>query len=309
MPSMYLAPSDLTTYGVTNATTAQILEASLLLDAYLKRPEGLMWMPDSIGQPCYTAGLSSPTSFPVSGGIAAGQNVVVPLPTGLQLSITGQLGNVVILDRASATQGQAGLVEACVIGSMTSTSITLKNVANTHAAGVVVEFGLTIREQRTLPQKRSIARLGSWPIARVHSGLGSYRYGRRDDQQGGLYADQSVLALMQTFGGPPEWIPFDVTAGDWSDITNEVWIPSGVFLAYYSDVRIYYVAGFSQANIPSLVKQVVASIIKAKINTSDLTGGVKMARAGDSAIMRFENSVLDADTREMLAPYRARLLV
>jgi hypothetical protein len=254
------------------------------------------------------AGLSPAISFPVTGGIAAGQNVVVPLPTGLQLSITGQLGNVVILDRASATQGQAGLVEACVIGSMTSTTLTLLNVRNTHATGVTVEFGLTIREQRTLPQKRSIMRLGSWPIARVHSGLGSYRYGRRDDQQGGLYADQSVLSLMQTFGGPPEWIPFDVTAGDWSDITNEVWIPSGVFLAYYSDVRIYYVAGFSQANIPPLIKQVVASVITAKINTSDLTGGVKMARAGDTAIMRFENSVLDADTRAMLAPYRARLL-
>jgi hypothetical protein len=26
-----------------------------------------------------------------------------------------------------------------------------------------------------------------------------------------------VLALMQTFGGPPEWVPWDVTATDFSE--------------------------------------------------------------------------------------------
>jgi hypothetical protein len=303
MPSAYLAPADYIPYGVPNATAAQVQAASLLLDAYLKRPEGLQWLPDYAGLPCCMAGLSPHFSFAVAAGIPAGQNVVIPAPAGL-LSIVGQSGNVVVLDRATPTA-----TEACVISAMTSTTLTLANVAQSHAAGVVVEFGLVINEQRTLPQKRSIMRLGSWPIARIHSMLGSYRYGRRDDQQGGLYADQSVLALMQTFGGPPEWIQVDVTAGDWSSITNEVWIPSGIYLAYYSDVRVYYVAGFSQANIPPIIKQVTADIITAKLNTSDLTGGVKMARAGDTALMRFENSVLDADTRAMLATYKARVLV
>jgi hypothetical protein len=35
MPSAYLAGSDLATYGVPNATAQQILNASLLIDAYL----------------------------------------------------------------------------------------------------------------------------------------------------------------------------------------------------------------------------------------------------------------------------------
>jgi hypothetical protein len=304
MPSAYLAGSDLAIYGVPNATAQQILNASMLIDAYLGRPEGLQWLPDAAGLPCYMAGLSASLSLTLPANIQPGQNVQVAVPGASTLSVFGSLGDVVILDRANATA-----CEACVISSTQPNQITLQSVSYAHGQGATLDFGMVIREQKTLPPKRSITRVGSWPIVRIHSGLGSYRYGRRSEQQAGLYADQSVLALMQTFGGPPEWIPWDVTAADFSEITNEVWIPSGIFLAYYSDVRIFYVAGFNQANIPPIIKQVTANIITAGLNTQNMAGGIKVAKAGDTMLQRFEATVIDADTKRQLDMYKARRFV
>jgi hypothetical protein len=304
MPSAYLAGSDLAIYGVPNATAQQILNASMLIDAYLGRPEGLQWLPDAAGLPCYMAGLSASLSLTLPANIQPGQNVQVAVPGASTLSVFGSVGDVVILDRANSSA-----CEACVIASTQPNQITLQSVSYAHGQGATLDFGMVIREQKTLPPKRSITRVGSWPIVRIHSGLGSYRYGRRSEQQAGLYADQSVLALMQTFGGPPEWIPWDVTAADFSEITNEVWIPSGIFLAYYSDVRIFYVAGFNQANIPPIIKQVTANIITAGLNTQNMAGGIKVAKAGDTMLQRFEATVIDADTKRQLDMYKARRFV
>jgi hypothetical protein len=250
------------------------------------------------------AALSSSLSLTLPAAIEAGKNVQVLITGAGTLSVFGSGGDVVILDRASSSA-----CEACVIGSTTHDSVTLCNVQYNHAQGATFDVGLTIREQKTLPPKRSITRVASWPIVRIHSGLGSYRYGRRSEQQAGLYADQSVLALMQTFGGPPEWIPWDVRAADFSEITNELWVPSGIFLAYYSDVRIFYVAGFNQANIPPIIKQVTADIITAGLNTQNMVGGVKVAKARDTMLQRFEATVLDADTKQQLGMYKARRFV
>ena len=305
MPSAYLSGSDLAAYGIPNATNQQVVAASALLDAYLDRREGLQWMPDYAGLPCYMAGLSAPLSFTLSGAVSAGTIVQVTLPGGgaSGLSTYGSMGDVVILDRLSPT-----LCEACVIGSVQPGYIVLNSVANNHPAPTV-DFGLVISEQITMPPKRSVTRLKSWPMVRLHSGLGSYRYGRRSEQQAGLYADQSIMSLMQTFGGPPQWIPWNVTAADYSINNNELWVPSGIFLAYYSDIRVFYVAGYSQANIPPVIKQVMANIITAGLATFDLQGGVKSSKAGDSQLQRFRASLIDEDTYRQLAPYRARWFV
>jgi hypothetical protein len=309
MPSAYLSQDDLNIYDVPTATNAQILSASALVDAYLKRPEGLQWMPDYAGNPCYMSALTPTFSFTLPAPISPGINVSIPTSIAGYVSAYGQVGNVVLIDRLSGVQGKPTNCEACVIGSITSTAIVLNSVGASHAQGATVEFGMVIREQKSLPSKRSLTRLSRWPIARLISGLGSYRYGRRDEQNAGLYADQSVLALMQTFGGPPEWLAWNTTTADYSEVTNEVWIPSGIFLAYYSDVRIFYVAGYQAASIPPCIKQATAGIIQGKINATGLQGGMKEAKAGQSALQRFESTVLDDDLRAQLAPYRALMLV
>jgi hypothetical protein len=313
MPSEYLAQSELVAYGVPNATAPQIQAASSLIDAYLQRTAGLQWMPDLQGLPCYMAGLTSGLAIPLPQTIGPGQNINVTLPgpasgNGI-VSQIGMIGSVVILDRASTNKGGTNNVEACVVSAMFNNTITLGNVIGTHQAGTLMEFGLVTAEQRTLPSTRTIARLGNWPIRRILSGLGSYRYGRRNDQQAGLYDDRNLISIMQTFGGPPAWQPFVVNQGDFNEITGEVWIPTGIYMSYYSDVRLYYVSGYPQLGIPFPVKQACAAIIQGNINTADMVGGVKMAKAGDTALQRFTNSVLDEDTRAQLNQYKPRLYV
>lgn len=300
MPSAYLAQNEYIDYGVATTTPQLVLSASSLVDAYLRKKEGLQYMTDAAGLPTYMAGLSPSLTLTIAGGVAAGTNVVVPITSGL--SITGALGDAVILDRSVKAA-----CEACVISAVTKTSLTLASVVNSHPSATTIEFGLTINEQISMPAKRSMVRIGSTPIVRLISGLGSYRYGRRIDQQAGLYSDSSLLDLMQTFGGPPAWLPFDVSQADFNMMTGELWIPSGIFLAYCSDVRLYYIAGFTQANIPPIVKNATAKAILAGLNTADLVGGVKRAQAGGSVIERFANTILSDDERAQLDMYRAKL--
>lgn len=305
MPSAYIADLDLPAYGVPSATAAQVTAASTLVDSYLKRPEGLQWKPDAAGLPCYMAGLTPVITLKCQQAISAGTNIVVPITTtsGV-MTVSGSVGDVVILDRAAA-----GAVEACVISSVTPTGIVLQSVANAHTAPFTIDFGLVISEQRTLPAKRAVTRVSAWPIARMMSIAGSYRYGRRSQQNSGLYCDQNLMSITQVFGGPPEWTLVEVTQADFDPTSGEVWIPSGIYATNFSDVRMRFVAGFSQANIPPIIKQATATAITAGLATADLVGGIKMARAGASALEKFSDSIVDADLRQQLDLFRARLFV
>jgi hypothetical protein len=307
MPSAYLALAEIAAFGVPNATSAQIVSASAIVDAYLRRPEGLQWLPDYSGAPCYMAGLPPTFTLKATGAVTAGVNVSVPVTVpGGMLSTFGSVGDVVIFDRASSTA-----VEACVISSVAPGAIVLANVAQSHASGASLDFGLVIREQRSMPAKRTVTRLANWPIARLISGLGTYRTGRRSQQNAGEYIDQGMLSILQAFGGAsPQWYPFDPATADVNPATGEIWIPSnGVYMSLFSDVRLYYVAGFSQGAIPTAVKNATAAAILGGMNSANLAGGLKMAKAGDTALERFANSVIDADIRAQLDMYRPRLFL
>lgn len=317
MPSAYLLRSELPAFGVgSHATDAQITQASALVDSYLGRKAGLQWMPDYSGLPCYMAALTPSLSIKLPSAISPGANVTVTLPgpnpgnmgNGLA-STTGIVGTTVVIDRATSLKTGSGtdnVCEACVITNVVGNTVTLLNVQQPHSMGALMEWGLVISEQRPLPSKRAITRLADWPIVRIHAGSGAYRYGRRNDQQAGLYDDRNLLSIMQTFGGPPAWQLFSTIACDFSDVTNEVWIPSGIQMAYYSDVRLWYVAGYPQESIPTPVKFATAGIIKGGVNTEGLQGGLKMAKAGDTALERFSATVLDDDLRNELNPFRSR---
>src|SRR6185312_7434160 len=196
MPSAYIQMDELDDFDLPAATTeGQIRAASVLVDAYLKRPEGLAWSPDYNGDPCYMSGLVPRLTKKSAGALAPGQSVSIDFTAGAGVvNIVGYTNQAVILDR-----GNTAAVEACVVQSVQPNGIILANVTQSHNAGCTIDFGLTIEAQRRLPAKRSLTQLGSWPVVRLISGAGSYRYGRRSEQQAGLYADQSVLAMMQTF--------------------------------------------------------------------------------------------------------------
>jgi hypothetical protein len=301
-PVSYLVGADLANYGVPGATAAQAQQASQLVNGHLKRPEGLVWAPDAAGNPAYMAGLDPQITYKAPGGIAAGAAVTVPLTGGpVTLDL---IGEALVLDR-----GNSATVETAVVSGAdpVGKTITLGRVANAHSVNCPLDRGCTIFEERPLPAERSLARVARWPVVSLLSGLGRYAYGRRSSQaEGSVEEFNLLLATVSHFGGPPQWLPFDVGNASFNVTTGEVWVPSGVLLAYYSEVRLWYVAGWAQANVPADIKQACANIIQTLTNLGGNLGA-KMVRAGDTAIQRGAATLFDDNTKDLLGPYMARL--
>lgn len=301
--SEYLAGADLALYGVPTATPAQIQQASNLVDAYCDRPEGLAFSLDFQKRPCFMSGLTPSIGFTLPGSISPGQNIVITPADGFISE--DLLGEVLIADRATPSATEAVVVSAV---NPQAGTFTLQIVGASHDAGTILEAGLVLAEERPLPSKRSITRVSKFPLVRLLSGMGRYAYGRRSDQVAGLYNDTNLLAALQTFGGPPAWVPFDITQASISASTGEVWVPAGLLLAYYSDVKLRYVAGYPVTALPSKIKQATAALASALAEYPDISGNVKKIQAGGTSIERFANTLLDDDTKGLLEPYRAKLL-
>lgn len=303
MASIYLQPGDYAAYGVPSATVAQVQQASAYVDGWLKRPEGLVCANDAAGNPCYMVSLNPSDSWTFPNAISAGVSVSVRVPLG-RLMTNDLLGQVIILDRAVPNK-----TEAVVITNVNPAAgtIILGSVAYAHSAGVIGDFGLTNFEERSLPAKRSMIRMARQGVTRLVSGVGRYGYGRRSDQMQGTYNEINLLATLQTFGGPPQWIPFDVTQASISTSTAELWVPAGILLAYYTDVRVWYLAGYSAAGLPDIIKQAVAAVVDFMINAPPgmITGGFKRMKAGDTEIDRFTDELFSSPQYSLMASFRA----
>lgn len=307
MPSIYLEPADYATYGAGSATAAQVTQASALIDAYLKRPAGLIYTPDETGQPCYMSALNPELTFTAQAAFGPGN--------GIQVNVNGptamlQVGDCVVLDRVA----NPSLVEAVQVTSISGQQLTLgttaANVPNgvmfTHASGCTMETGLLITERRYQPKMRSEVMLAHIPVARVVGGTGRYGYGRRGDAAAYNTDNFNLLASLMKFGGPPAWEiwPANTSAGIEAE-TGLLWVPAGIMLAYYSEVKVRYVAGFQYSNLPSDVKLACAQLIGTMMNNPNL-GDVSMYQAGDTKVQQFASSVISDDIKAMLGPYRVR---
>ncbi len=295
--NQYLTGADLAAYGVARATTDQIAQASAVVNAVCHKPEGLVYVADSSGNPAYMAGASPQLAWTGS-AIAAG--------SGVQVTLTGPLsglfpGQALTLDNATAN-----LAETCAVTAVNGNVVTLDTVVNPHAAGFPVVSGLTIVERRTMPNKRPITTLSRTPIMRLASARGRYAYGRRSVQSEIGMGDFNLLASLQSFGGPPLWEVIDVTRTDVARDIGTIWVPAGIMLAYYSDIEVHYLAGWSQANLPSDIKQATANIVNA-IQAAPMDGNLRSQAAGGSNLVRFVASYVDNDTQLLLSPYRARV--
>lgn len=299
MPSSYLQPGEYAAYGLPSSTAAgDVAQASTLIDAFLGRPEGLVWAPDGAGLPCYMAGLvGMGMALTAPGAISPGQSVAVPV-TGP--GAAAQVGDVLILDRATS-----GLTEAVTVISSTPTSVTLRSVANAHGGGALLEAGLVIQEQKMLPANRPLTMLAQTPVARILSGTGRYGYARRGDMGVSSIDDFNLLAALSHFGGPPVWEVFDPAGTDVDPITGQLWVPAGIMLAYYTEVRVRYVAGFSAAGLPPEVKMATARTVQALANAPSL-GAVKSYKAGGYAVENFASTLLSDDLKAQLQRYMAR---
>jgi hypothetical protein len=306
MTSSYLKGADLAGFGVPNATPAQIQQASAQIDAYLARREGLVWAPDGNGNPCYMVGANADLTLQLQSAIEPGATVVVNVtgPTGML-----QLGAPLIVDAATP-----GITEALVVVAVIGQQVTFQNVQFAHAANATLQTGLTIVEQRTMPDDRPITMVSRTPVMQIISGAGRYGYMRRGQDAVGSIDTYNLLAVMSKFGGPPAWEPWTPQANSCDPQTGTVWVPAGVLLAYYTEVRIHYVAGWTYASLPTEIKQACANIISNITAVSGMPGTMQRLSAGDTTMQRFNNQpgvlnslVIDDDTKALLAPYRARM--
>lgn len=301
MSSQYLAAGEYATYGLPGPTNANsIIQASALLDAYLFRPEGLIWTPDAAGMPCFMAALSPMFQLQLGAGITPGTNVQVPL-TGPVSQL--QPGDVLILDKANQNAVEAVVIGAVNVGNQPNV-VQLQQVLFSHNSAVSADYGLVIEEQRYVPQSRPITLMARRPLMRLHSGVGRYGYGRRGDAANYNMEQFNLLAALSKFGGPPAWEVFSVLNTGFDVQTGQVWIPAGIMLAYYSEVKLRYVAGFSAANVPPAIKQACASLVKA-MQARPTLGDIRSYKAGDTQIVNFTSSALDDDVRRALDPWVA----
>ncbi|WP_148596186.1 hypothetical protein [Aquisphaera giovannonii] len=296
----YLSSGEYAPYGITDASASQVDAACRVVNTYLARPEGLLWSPDANGAPAYMTNQNPSLSLKLPAPINPGSNVTVTFPgqaMGQQL-----VGDVVILDR-----GTTNLTEACVITAVNGSTITLDSVRLAHLSQATVEFGLTLTQELPVPSNRPTVRLSRTPVTRILSGFGRYALGRRSQQFAGQDLNTNLLGITAAFGGPPAWVPFPGDQTDVNPQTGEVWIPPGLLLAHFSDVRLRYVAGWAQASLPPDIKQAVANIVRAAID-SPFGGNIKSQKAGDAAMERFSASSIDKDTQALLQPYKALLM-
>jgi hypothetical protein len=297
----YIVRDEYDIYGITDATDAQINAASRIVNTYLARPEGLLCSPGADGQPAYMTNLTPTQSLTVPSQIDPGSNVVVTVPNyrfGLQ-----HIGEVAILSRTTSD-----ITEACVITAVSEDTATLDTVKFTHPAQSVMDLGLTILQELPVPSGRSTVRLARNPVARLISGYGRYATGRRSQQFAGADFNSNLLFAVGAFGGPPAWVPFPIDQTDINLQTGEVWIPAGLLLSYFSDVRLRYVAGWTEKNLPGDIKQAVANIVRAAIDSPFFGGNVKTMKAGDATLERFSASSIDKDTQALLQPYKTLLM-
>jgi len=295
----YISPSEYADYGIPTATAAQVDTATRLANNFMGRPEGVLWVPDANGFPAYMAWKNPTLSQPVPQGIPAGQNVVVNIPGsnyGLQ-----NIGEIVILDR-----GNPAKIEACNISAAVPGQVTLQNVQFTHGS-TALDFGMTICDELPLAQGRTTVMMTRTPLAQLLSGYGRYGYGRRGSEFSGLDVASNLLAYVAAFGGPPQWTQFPLTDIDVNPITGMMWCPPGLLLAYFSDVRLHYCAGWKFDNVPLDIKQGVANLV-ATANSACIGPSFKVVKAGDATLQRFGNTLIDADTQALLMPYRGKML-
>lgn len=305
MPSAYLQPTDYAAFGIPNAQAQQVTQASVLIDAYLRRPTGLLWKADANGNPAYMTSLSPMATLSASAGFGPGNAVQVPVTGPVQIM---QVGDVVVLDRGTPQ------MEAAQITAIGSATVTLGTTAAdapqglqfSHSTGCKIEAGLVITEQRYVPKSRTVVQLAQTPVVRVIGGTGRYAYGRRGDAAASSMDSYNLLAAVSQFGGPPAWEIWPAnTAAGLDAATGQLWIPAGIMLAYYSEVKVRYVAGFQYANLPDPIKLACAQLVTALVNDPGI-GNFVSAQANDTKFERFAATNLSDDVKAMLTPWRAR---
>jgi len=143
-------------------------------------------------------------------------------------------------------------------------------------------------------------------VSAILSGAGRYAYPRRDQYPltDGMYAAPNPLTLITLFGGPPPWVPIDMTMLDYGPLTGELWIPTGMWLERYTEVIITYNSGFDPTRLPKNIKLATASLTKNLMAMGAGTTGIKSFRLGKSGISaQMADDMIDKNIQRLLQAF------
>lgn len=302
--SYIVTPAEKETYDITLATVAEIYRASSLVDHYLRRPKGCVWVSDAVGRPLYMEGATSSLTYTTTAVMTPGANVRVSVPGYVTLD-DSLIGDVLVLDRNLST-AEAVTVNYAAPGTIGFATVLFAHDGTT--TPITMDRGLVIDEEHSMPGQRSITQLAEWPVVSVLGSVGRYGYGRRDEQTLGYYQDLNLISTMAAFGGPPQWSPFSIPQSSLNQWTGTFWVPAGALLSYYTDVKVRYIAGWQRQNLPNEIKIATASIVRST-GAAAMGPMVRKFNTGKVQIERFSATVLDNDTKMMLRPYMANWMV
>jgi hypothetical protein len=156
-------------------------------------------------------------------------------------------------------------------------------------------------ERNHLPQGASVTRVTYTPLVvpqgqQTPFGQLRARYGRPSAPNSGLFPE-----IIVPMSGPSQWVALDPTQVDYNAASGEVWLPAGNFGLPWTEVELTYNAGYSTP--PEAAKLACAQIIRnIESHPAVCVRGAQLDRL---QLEYFAASLLDEDTRRLLAPFVA----
>lgn len=300
----YVQLADAAALGASpSVTQAHLDQASLSVDGFCKRPEGFLYSVDSAGNPVQMTRKQPAQQFKLTAAVSAG--------TAVTIQVSGPTGQILPGDPLVLGYG-ASSPELVSVISVTGQSILLASVAGNHASGDVVASGLLITEQRPVQPARNIARVSRLPVAMLATGAGRYGYSRRGVSNM-LPQPVNLLASVSAFGGPPAWEVFDPSRASIDTTTGAVWIGAGLLMAYYTEVRLHYLSGWTADAIPYPIRQAVVRIAN---NIAQIGYGIPLqSESVDNTRWQrqtggrlADGGIVDAESAELLKPFKVLVL-
>jgi hypothetical protein len=111
----------------------------------------------------------------------------------------------------------------------------------------------------------------------------------------------TLAEMTAAFGGPPEWVDLDPAKVEYHAATGELWLPAGIYGVPFTEAELTYTAGYTEP--PEAVKLACAQIIRNF--ESHPAANVRAAQLDNLQLAYFAGSLLDEDTRRLLAPFVA----
>ena len=167
-------------------------------------------------------------------------------------------------------------------------------------------FGVAEYTERFRVGRSRTVRLTYLPLAATSGALSPIVQARGRYTRSGDWSEGAALAneVAQVFATPDLWFSVPTTSLDVNIRSGEVIVCGGPLCPAMSDLEVTYTAGYSE--VPQAVKQACAKLVKNALATPALN--VSRQQIDSMYVQYFADSLIDADVRQLLAPFVAQRL-